>query len=245
MAVRSRLLIDRAMQTEDPPGSPPGADRNALTPTPESARRSTFSVPNVSTITTPAAPPRSHTPPAPPRRDAEPRRDHVLSHIPRRVRRRAIHLRRILARERAAAMTRHPPIGIHDDLAARQPTIAHRTPDHKPARRIHQKRPPQLPRRHTTRPAAPAPPPAPTNHQRINDSTPSAMLRTRSTTSRSPPAAHPDNAPSPASCRPAANTTTPPPYAPSANRFANLCANAIGNGINSSVSSDAYPNIIP
>ena len=40
-------------------------------------------------------------------------------------------------------MTRHPTIGINNDLATRQPTITHRPADHEPTRRIHQKLPTQ------------------------------------------------------------------------------------------------------
>src|SRR6267143_5285019 len=47
----------------------------------------------------------------------KPRGDHVLRHPARRVGRRAIHLARILAAERAAAVMSHPPVGVDDDLA--------------------------------------------------------------------------------------------------------------------------------
>ncbi len=67
----------------------------------------------------------------------KPGRDHVLGHIASRVGRRAVHLCRILARERAAAMASHAAVGVDDDLAPRQAGIRHRAADLEPPARIH------------------------------------------------------------------------------------------------------------
>ena len=64
------------------------------------------------------------------------RRHDVLRDVARHVRRRAVHLRRVLAAERAAAMPAHAAIGVDDDLASGQPGVAHRPADHEPSRRI-------------------------------------------------------------------------------------------------------------
>ncbi len=63
-------------------------------------------------------------------------RDDVLGDIARRIGRRAIHLCRILAAERPAAMARHAAVGVHDDLAPRQAGVAHWPADGEAARRI-------------------------------------------------------------------------------------------------------------
>ena len=68
----------------------------------------------------------------------QPRRDDVLGDVARRVRRRAIDLGGILARERTAAVPRHPAVGIGDDLAPGQPGVALRTAGHEAARRVHE-----------------------------------------------------------------------------------------------------------
>ena len=63
-------------------------------------------------------------------------RDDVLRDPARRVARRAIDLRRILAAERAAAVTTHAAVRVDDDLAAGEPGIALRTADDESARRV-------------------------------------------------------------------------------------------------------------
>src|SRR5437667_2921439 len=63
----------------------------------------------------------------------QPRRHHVLGDVPRHVRRRAVHLRRVLARERATAVAAHAAVGVDDDLAAREPAIALGPPHHEAA----------------------------------------------------------------------------------------------------------------
>ena len=53
----------------------------------------------------------------------------VLRNPATHVRRAAIHFRRILARERAAAVTAHAAIGVDDDLPAGQPGVTLRPAD--------------------------------------------------------------------------------------------------------------------
>src|SRR6202020_2351170 len=60
-------------------------------------------------------------------------RDDVLGHVPGRVGGRAVHLGRVLARERAAAVPGEPAVGVDDDLPAGQPGVADRAADHEPA----------------------------------------------------------------------------------------------------------------
>ena len=66
----------------------------------------------------------------------EPGRDDVLGHVAGRVGGRAVDLRRILARERAAAVTGRAAVGVDDDLAAGQAGVAHRAADHELAGRV-------------------------------------------------------------------------------------------------------------
>ena len=66
----------------------------------------------------------------------EARRDQVLGDISCRVRGRAVDFRRVLARERAAAVARHAAVGVDDNLAPGQAAIADGAADHEPARRI-------------------------------------------------------------------------------------------------------------
>ena len=67
----------------------------------------------------------------------QPRRDHVLRNVARHVARRPVHLGRILARKRPAAVRRRAAVGVHDDLAARHARVAVRPAHHEPARRVH------------------------------------------------------------------------------------------------------------
>ena len=67
----------------------------------------------------------------------EPRRDDVLRDPARGVRGRPVDLRRILAAERAAAVTGHAAVRVDDDLAAGEPRVAHRAAGHEPPRRVH------------------------------------------------------------------------------------------------------------
>ena len=60
----------------------------------------------------------------------------VLGHPAGRVRGRAVHFGGVLAREGAAAVAGHAPVGVDNDLAAGQAGVALRSPDHKPARRV-------------------------------------------------------------------------------------------------------------
>ena len=60
-------------------------------------------------------------------------RDQILGDVAGHVAGRAVHLGRILARERAAAMTAVAAVGIHDDLAAGEPGVAHGPADHEAA----------------------------------------------------------------------------------------------------------------
>src|SRR2546425_1568008 len=53
-------------------------------------------------------------------------RHHVLGHVPRHIARRAVDLRRILAREGAAAVRAGAAVGVDDDLAPGEPGIPHR-----------------------------------------------------------------------------------------------------------------------
>ena len=67
----------------------------------------------------------------------EPGRDDVLRDIAGGVRGRAVDLRRILAREGAAAVARSAAVRVDDDLASRQARVAHRPADHELAGRVH------------------------------------------------------------------------------------------------------------
>src|SRR6185436_11357239 len=60
----------------------------------------------------------------------------VLGDVARHVRRRAVHLRRVLAREGAAAVAPHAAVGVDDDLAPGETAVALRPAHHEPARRI-------------------------------------------------------------------------------------------------------------
>src|SRR5487761_782360 len=62
--------------------------------------------------------------------------DDVLRHVARRIRGRAVDLRRVLARERATAVRRGAAVGVDDDLAARQTGVAHRAADDELAGRV-------------------------------------------------------------------------------------------------------------
>ena len=62
--------------------------------------------------------------------------DDVLRDPARRIARRAIDLRRILAAERAAAVPAHAAVRVDDDLAAGEPGIALRTADDEAPRRV-------------------------------------------------------------------------------------------------------------
>src|SRR4249919_2951785 len=62
--------------------------------------------------------------------------DDVLRHVTRGISGRTVDLRRILARERAAAVAGHAAVAVDDDLAAGQAAVAHRAADHEDAGRI-------------------------------------------------------------------------------------------------------------
>src|SRR5580693_3072147 len=66
----------------------------------------------------------------------QPSRNNVLRDVTRHVRSRAVHLGRILAAESAAAMPPHATVGVHNNLAAGQPGIAHGPANDKPTRGI-------------------------------------------------------------------------------------------------------------
>src|SRR5690349_14700947 len=66
----------------------------------------------------------------------EARSGDVLCHVARRVRSRAVDLRRILAGERAAAVRSRAAVGVDDDLATGQAGVAHRAADHELAGRV-------------------------------------------------------------------------------------------------------------
>jgi hypothetical protein len=66
----------------------------------------------------------------------EPGRDDVLRDVARGVGRRAVDLRRILARERAAAVPRHPAVRVGDDLAAGEAGVALGSADDEAAGRV-------------------------------------------------------------------------------------------------------------
>ncbi len=63
-------------------------------------------------------------------------RHHVLGHVARRVRGGAVHLRRVLAGERAAAVAGRAAVGVHDDLAPGEAGVAHRAADLELAGRV-------------------------------------------------------------------------------------------------------------
>src|ERR1019366_4675363 len=60
----------------------------------------------------------------------------ILGNVTRHVAGRAVYLRRILAGERAAAVTAHAAVSVHDDLAAGETGIAVRTTHHEAARGV-------------------------------------------------------------------------------------------------------------
>src|SRR6185437_1809883 len=60
----------------------------------------------------------------------------VLGHVTAHVSRAAVDLRGVLAAERAAAVTAHAAVAIHDDLAAGQAGVALRSADHETAGRV-------------------------------------------------------------------------------------------------------------
>ena len=60
----------------------------------------------------------------------------VLRHITAHVRRAAVHLRRVFAAERAAAVPAHAAVAVHDDFAPGQTGVALRSADHETAGRI-------------------------------------------------------------------------------------------------------------
>ena len=64
--------------------------------------------------------------------------DDVLGHPAHRVGRGAVDLRRVLAREGAAAVAGHAAVGVDDDLATGQPGVAHGAADDELAGRVHQ-----------------------------------------------------------------------------------------------------------
>ena len=66
------------------------------------------------------------------------RRDDVLRHPAAHVGGAAIDLRRILARERAAAVTAHAAVAVDDDLAAGEAGVALRPADDEAAGRVDQ-----------------------------------------------------------------------------------------------------------
>src|SRR5206468_6672966 len=61
------------------------------------------------------------------------RRDEVLGDIPGHVGGRPVHLAGVLAGEGAAAVAAHAAVGVHDDLAAGQAGVPHRSPGDEPA----------------------------------------------------------------------------------------------------------------
>ena len=66
----------------------------------------------------------------------QPGRDDVLRDVARHVAGRAVHLRRIFARERAAAVRRRAAVGVDDDLAAGHAGVAVRTADDEAPGRV-------------------------------------------------------------------------------------------------------------
>src|SRR5712691_3096296 len=66
----------------------------------------------------------------------QPPRDDVLRDVARRVGGRAVDLRRVLARERAAAVRSSAAVCVDDDLPAGEPRVAHRPADHELAGRV-------------------------------------------------------------------------------------------------------------
>ena len=69
----------------------------------------------------------------------EPRGHDVLGHVAAHVGRAAVHLARVLAGERAAAVTAHAAVAVHDDLAAGQAGVALRPADDEPAGGVDEK----------------------------------------------------------------------------------------------------------
>src|SRR5690606_7663088 len=63
-------------------------------------------------------------------------RNDVLRNVTARISRRAVDLRRVLTRERAAAVAREAAVGVDDDLAAGQTAVAHRAADDETAGRV-------------------------------------------------------------------------------------------------------------
>src|SRR5687768_13075 len=65
------------------------------------------------------------------------RRDHILGDITCHIRRAAVDLRRVLAAERAAAVTRHASVGVDDNLATRQSSVALWSTHYEATGRVH------------------------------------------------------------------------------------------------------------
>src|SRR6516225_6650874 len=66
------------------------------------------------------------------------RRDNILGDVPSHISSRSIHLRRILAGKRTAAVSAHTTVGIYNDLPPCQTRVALWTADHEPACRVNQ-----------------------------------------------------------------------------------------------------------
>src|SRR5579859_4845275 len=64
------------------------------------------------------------------------RGNNIFRNIAAHVAGRAVHLCRIFAAERTAAVPSHSAVGVHDDFASGQPGIAHRAANYKPSGRI-------------------------------------------------------------------------------------------------------------
>ena len=67
----------------------------------------------------------------------DPGLDQVLGHPTGGIGCTAIDLRRVLAREGAAAVTPHAAVGVDDDLASGEPSVAHGAADHEAAGGVH------------------------------------------------------------------------------------------------------------
>ena len=70
---------------------------------------------------------------------ADARRDDVLGHVTAHVSRAAVHLGRVLAAERAAAVPAHAAVAVHDDFAPGQPGVALRPADDETAGGVDEK----------------------------------------------------------------------------------------------------------
>ena len=171
----------------------------------------------------------------------EPGGDDVLRDVARRVGGRAVDLRRVLAREGAAAVARRAAVGVDDDLAPGEAGVAHRAADDELAGRVHvdevaRPGPALLVVEVGGQDRARARARQVGLDQRLGVAARRACCvetRIRSISTGLRPSRRPRSGPSPAPCRRAAGTAARSALRTSASRRASWCASMIGSGISS------------